>query len=247
MLRRSKWTQMSLSILSSRRTLFWASCVWLELPAFLETIGHETLTDHLISGLCKLSRDLMCQDFATSAQLFSKQILTCAEHEPVGLPKTQHFHRFKTKESIRKIKPTYYLDIFLEKKMLFFWWSTYHCGSSRYLNCYYKKSHAAINYVCRYFKLSALTEPWLKLKQTTAGELYIKYDGNERGSRGSRGRKGKHSTHARRSTLRSLVRPLAPIFNTLQHAPLRSSKHSRSEIQRGSRDGSRNLHTQDER
>lgn len=105
-----------------------------------------------------------------------------------------------------------------------------------------QKSHAAINYVRRYFKLSALTEPWLKLKQTTAGELYIKYEGNERGSRGSRGRKGKHSTHARRSTLRSLVRPLAPIFNTLQHAPLRSSKHSRSEIQRGSRDGSRNLH-----
>lgn len=61
----------------------------------------------------------MCQDFATSAQLFSKQILTCAEHEPVGLPKTQHFHRFKTKESIRKIKPTYYLDIFLEKKCYF--------------------------------------------------------------------------------------------------------------------------------
>lgn len=105
-----------------------------------------------------------------------------------------------------------------------------------------QKSHAAINYVRRYFKLSALTEPWLKLKQTTAGELYIKYEGNERGSRGSRVRKGKHSTHARRSTLRSLVRPLAPIFNTLQHAPLRSSKHSRSEIQRGSRDGSRNLH-----
>lgn len=103
-----------------------------------------------------------------------------------------------------------------------------------------QKSHAAINYVRRYFMLSALTEPWLKLKQTTAGELYIKYEGNERG-------KGKHSTHARRATLRSLVRPLAPIFNTLQHAPLRSSKHSRSEIQRGSRDGSRNLHTQDER
>lgn len=57
----------------------------------------------------------------------------------------------------------------------------------------------------------------------------------------------KHSTHDRRSTLRSLVRPLAPIYNTLQHASLRSSKHSRSEIQSGSRDGSRNLHTQDER
>lgn len=241
MLRRSKWTQMSLSILSSRRTLFWASCVWLELPAFLETIGHETLTDHLISGLCKLSRDLMCQDFATSAQLFSKQILTCAEHEPVGLPKTQHFHRFKTKESIRKIKPTYYLDLFI---FLMIDLSLRFKPISKLL---LQKSHAAINYVRRYFKLSALTEPWLRLKQTTAGELYIKYEGNERGSRGSRGRKGKHSTHARRSTLRSLVRPLAPIFNTLQHAPLRSSKHSRSEIQRGSRDGSRNLHTQDER
>lgn len=106
-----------------------------------------------------------------------------------------------------------------------------------------QKSHAAINYVRRYLKLSGLTERWLKLKQTTAGELYTKYEGNERGSRGSRGRKGKHSTHGRRSTLRSLVRPL---FNTLQHAPLRSSKHSRSEIQRGSRDGSRNLRTQRE-
>lgn len=246
MLRRSKWTQMSLSILSSRRTLFWASCVWLELPVFLETIGHETLTDHLISGLCKLSRDLMCQDFATSAQLFSKQILTCAEHEPVGLPKTQHFHRFKTKESIRKIKPTY-LDIFLEKKNVIFLMIDLSLRFKPISKLLLQKSHAAINYVRRYFKLSALTEPWLKLKQTTAGELYIKYEGNERGSRGSRGRKGKHSTHARRSTLRSLVRPLAPIFNTLQHAPLRSSKHSRSEIQRGSRDGSRNLHTQDER
>lgn len=100
----------------------------------------------------------MCQDFATSAQLFSKQILTCAEHEPVGLPKTQHFHRFKTKESIRKIKPTYYLD-FWKKKNVIFLMIDLSLRFKPISKLLLQKSHAAINYVRRYFKLSALTEP----------------------------------------------------------------------------------------